>query len=390
MGKGYACDNMFKLNVEMNKNVASSSYIVSSFNVWHARLCHVNKKLIKNMSRLGIIPNVRLDDFEKCESCSQAKITKTPHESIERKSEPLDLIHSDICEFDGALTRNGKRYFITFIDDYSNYTYVYLMRHKSEALDIFKVFTIEIENQFGKKIKKFRSDRGTKYCSIEFTKLYETLGIIHEVTSPYSPEMNGKAERKNRTLCELVVATLLNSGAASYWWGEILLTVCYVLNRVPNSKTYTSPIERWLNRKPNVSYFRVWGYLACVRIPYLKRSKLASRAYECVFIGYAIHSKAYTFYDIKNNVIVESLDADFFEDKFPFKSKNSRGSSKNKIVNELNLSKRKEPDTNVPELRRSVRPEVAKDFGSDFYAFTLDGDPVTLQEAYKSSDSELW
>ena len=83
MGKGYACDNMFKLNVEMNKNVASSSYIVSSFNVWHARLCHVNKKLIKNMSRLGIIPNVRLADIEKCESCSQAKITKTPHKSIE-------------------------------------------------------------------------------------------------------------------------------------------------------------------------------------------------------------------------------------------------------------------------------------------------------------------
>ena len=108
VGKGYACDNMFKLNVEKNKNVAFSSFIVSSFNVWHARLCHVNKNLIKNMNRLGIIPNVHLDDFEKCESCSQAKITKTPHKSIERKSEPLDLIHSDICEFDGALTRNGK------------------------------------------------------------------------------------------------------------------------------------------------------------------------------------------------------------------------------------------------------------------------------------------
>ena len=97
--------------------------------------------------------------------------------------------------------------------------------------------------------------------------MYETLGIIHEVTAPYSPEMNGKAERKNRTLFELVVATLLNSGAASYWWGEIILTVCYVLNRVPNSKTYTSSIERWLNRKPNVFYFRVWGFLAYVRMP---------------------------------------------------------------------------------------------------------------------------
>ena len=90
-------------------------------------------------------------------------------------------------------------------------------------------------------------------------------------------------------------------------------------------------------------------------------------------------------------MIIKSFDADFFEDKFPFKSKNSGGgrSSENKIVNDLNLSKRKEPDTNIPELRRSVRPKVAKDFGSDFYAFTLDSDPVTLEEAYKSSDSEL-
>ena len=56
----------------------------------------------------------------------------------------------------------------------------------------------------------------------------------------------------------------------------------------------------------------------------------------------------------------------------------------------MNLSKQKELDTNAPELRRSVRPKVAKDFGYDFYAFTLDGEPVTLEEAYKSSDSELW
>ena len=64
--------------------------------------------------------------------------------------------------------------------------------------------------------------------------MFKFHGIIHETTAPYSPEMNGKAERKNRTLCELIVATLLSSGAASYWWGEIVLTVCYVLIRIPN------------------------------------------------------------------------------------------------------------------------------------------------------------
>jgi len=93
-----------------------------------------------------MIPKVSLNDFEKCEFCSQAKITKKSHKSVVRESEPLDLIHSDLCEFDGILTRNRKRYFITFIDDCSDYTYVYLLKNKSDALDMFKVFVTEIEN----------------------------------------------------------------------------------------------------------------------------------------------------------------------------------------------------------------------------------------------------
>ena len=157
VGKGYATEGMFKLNVDINK-IISSAYMCCSFNGWHARLCHVNKRLVKNMSSLGYIPELSLNDFEKCEFCSQAKITKIPHKSVTRESEPLDLIHSDICEYEGILTRNGKRYFITFIDDSSNYSFVYLMKNKSEVIDMFKSFLNEIENQFNRKIKRFRSD----------------------------------------------------------------------------------------------------------------------------------------------------------------------------------------------------------------------------------------
>ena len=134
--------------------------------------------------------------------------------------------------------------------------------------------------------------------------------------------MNGKAERKNRTLCELTVDVLLNSGSASYLWSEILLTVCYVLNRVPSSKTKSPPYEIWKNKKPNMLYLRTWGCLAYVRKPNIKISKLASRAFECAF---ASNSKAYRFYE--NHVIIESNDVDFFENKFPFKLSNSGGST---------------------------------------------------------------
>ena len=88
-------------------------------------------------------------------------------------------------------------------------------------------------NRIDKKIKKLWSDRGTKYDSSLFNEFYNVHGIIHETTAPYSPKMNGKAERKNRTFTKLVVATMLSSSATSFWWGEILLTACYVLNRIP-------------------------------------------------------------------------------------------------------------------------------------------------------------
>ena len=118
VGKGYATNEMFKLTITANK--ISSSIYMCYFNTWHARLCHVNKRIIKNMSNLELIPKLSLNDFEKCESCSQAKITKTPRKSVFKESKPLVLIHLDICELDGVLARNGKRYFIAFIDDCSD------------------------------------------------------------------------------------------------------------------------------------------------------------------------------------------------------------------------------------------------------------------------------
>ena len=208
------------------------------------------------MSSLGLIPALlSLNDFGKYEFCSQAKITKAPHKSIERVSEPLDLIHSDICELDGVLTRNDKRYFITFINDCPDLTFVYLMKNKNEAFDMIKLFLTEVKNQFTRKVNRFRSDKSTEYDSSVFIEFYKSHGIIHEKSAPYFPKMNGKVERKKRILYELVVATLLNSGTSSEWWGEILLIVCHVLSRIPKSKSII-PYEVLKDRKPNVSYFR--------------------------------------------------------------------------------------------------------------------------------------
>ena len=96
----------------------------------------------------------------KCEVCIQAKMTKKPFPKVERNSQLLELIHSDICEINGMLTRGGKRYFITFIDDYSRFTCVSLLKTKDEAFGKFKEFKKMVENQKERQIKVLRSDRG--------------------------------------------------------------------------------------------------------------------------------------------------------------------------------------------------------------------------------------
>ena len=118
-----------------------------------------------------------------------------------------------------------KIIFVTFIDDYSRYTKVYLIKHKDEAFNVFSKYKAEVENQLNKKIKRIRSDRGGEY--VLFNEYCVRKGIIHEVTPPYSLESNGVAERKNRTIKEMMNVMLISSSAPDNLWGEALLTACF-------------------------------------------------------------------------------------------------------------------------------------------------------------------
>src|SRR5436190_23196347 len=110
---------------------------------------------------------------------------------------------------------NGQQYFVSFIDDYSRYGFLYLIEEKSEALDMFKSFKAEVENQLGKKIKVVRSDRGGEYYGRydgsgeqhpgPFAKFLEECGIVTQYTMPGMPSMNGVSERRNRTLKDMVM-----------------------------------------------------------------------------------------------------------------------------------------------------------------------------------------
>ena len=118
---------------------------------------------------MNLIPKISTVKGSKCQVCVQAKQPRKSHKTAEaRDLAPLELIHSDLCEMNGVLTKGGKRYFMTLIDDSTRYCYVYLLKSKDEALTFFKNYKVEAENQLDRKIKRLRSDRGGEYFSNEF------------------------------------------------------------------------------------------------------------------------------------------------------------------------------------------------------------------------------
>ena len=170
VGKRYVCNGLFKLNVmtvkpkTTNKESTSSAYLLESSSLWHGRLGHVNYGSLRRLINLSHIPTFQIDN-NKCETCVEAKMTKSSFQTIERNTEPLDMIHSDICDLKFAPTRGGHKYFITFVDDSTKYCYVYLLKSKDEALEKFVFYKAEVENQLNKKIKVIRSDRGGEYVT---------------------------------------------------------------------------------------------------------------------------------------------------------------------------------------------------------------------------------
>ena len=137
--------------------------------------------------------------------------------------------------------------------DSPKYCYVHLLKSKDEAIDKFALYKNEVENQLNKKIKVLRSDRGGEYKS-PFVDVYSQHRIIHETTSPYSPQSNEVVERKNRTLKEMMNAILISFGIPQNMWGETILFANYLLNKVPKKKPEKTPYELWRGRQPSYKY----------------------------------------------------------------------------------------------------------------------------------------
>ena len=152
----------------------------------------------------GVLSALDFINFETFVDCIKGKQTNKSKKGSTRSEHLLGLIHTDICcpNIDGS----NPRYFITFIDDFLRYMYIYMLHSKKEALKAFKVFKVEVEKQCRKQIKVVRSYRGGKYyvrytenakAFGPFTRFLQELGIVAQYTMPGSLDQNGVAKRRN-------------------------------------------------------------------------------------------------------------------------------------------------------------------------------------------------
>ncbi|KAK2412918.1 hypothetical protein QL285_048063 [Trifolium repens] len=288
--------------------------------LWHNRYGHLSVNGLKLLSKKNMVKGLpELGNIEgKCSDCIVAKHKRDsiPKQARWRATEKLQLIHSDICGPINPSSNGGRRYFITFTDDFSRKTWVYIMKEKSEAFDIFKNFKALVENESRCKIQCLRTDRGGEYTSNDFNDFCVTQGIKRQLTAAYTPQQNGVSERKNRTLLNIVRSMLSCRNVPKRFWPEAIKWATYIMNRSPTvSVKSVTPEEAWCDIKPSVHHFRVFGCLAYAHVPDSQRRKLDSKSIKCVYLGISDESKAYRLYDPVEKKIIVSRDVIFDESK---------------------------------------------------------------------------
>jgi transposase InsO family protein len=167
-------------------------------------LAHINYKALPYVRKVvTCIPKFKVDHEGMCKGCAKGKNIKNPFPKSDNKAKGvLELIHSYVCGPMPSNSLSGYVYYVSFIDEYSRKTWVYFLKSKDEVFGKFKEFKASIENLSERKIKIIRSDNGGEYTSNKFVIFCRDVGIKREVTTPYNPQQNGVAERKNITIME--------------------------------------------------------------------------------------------------------------------------------------------------------------------------------------------
>jgi hypothetical protein len=244
----------------------------------------------------------------------RGKMSKLPFpKKAEKEKGVLDCIVSDVCGPMQTETTGKSRYLITFTDVCSAFTETEFMRTKDETAEKTIEFLEKVKNQFNRKVKKLRTDRGTEYLCSRLQDYLRKEGIITQCTVAGNPQQNGKSERVNRTLMEGARTLLISSGLPNKYWAEAVHNVNETFNMLPKDSNSPSPYEVFHGKAPNFD-FHEFGCQIYVKIPDEKRRKLDEKAEEMQYLGLDKRSKGYRVLDSKGSIKIVR-DVKFVEEK---------------------------------------------------------------------------
>ncbi|GJV41396.1 retrovirus-related pol polyprotein from transposon TNT 1-94 [Tanacetum coccineum] len=287
--------------------------------LWHRRLGHLNfktmNKLVKG-NRVRGLPSKLFENDQTCVACQRGKQHRASCKSKTENSISisLHLLHMDLFGPTFVKSLMKKMYCLVVTDDYSRFTWVFFLATKDETSGILKSFITGIENLVDHKVKVIRCDNGTEFKNREMNQLCEKKGILRQFSVARTPQQNGVAERRNRTLIVAVRTMLADSKLSTTFWAEAVNTACYVQNRVlvvkPHNKT---SYELKNGRTPTLNFMRPFGCPVTIFNTIDHLGKFDGKADEGFIVGYSLNSKAFRVFNSRTRIVEENFHIRFSE-----------------------------------------------------------------------------
>ncbi|GJY51974.1 retrovirus-related pol polyprotein from transposon TNT 1-94 [Tanacetum coccineum] len=273
--------------------ITSNPEIKTKSWLWHRTLSHLKFGAINDLSKQGLVrrlPKLKYLNDHLCSACSLGKSKKYTHKpkSEDSNQEKLYLLHMDLYGPIRIESINEKKYILVIVDAYYRFTWVKFLRSKDETLEFVIKFLKMIQVRLNATVRNIRTDNGT--------------------------EFNGVDERQNLTLVEVARTMLIFSKALIFLWAEAVARACYTKNRSLIRKRHNkTPYELLHDKKPDLTYFHVFGALCYPTIDSEDLGKLKPKADTGIFVGYASAKKAYRIYNKQTRLIMETIHVEFDE-----------------------------------------------------------------------------
>ncbi|KAM1741307.1 hypothetical protein ACFX12_011446 [Malus domestica] len=289
-------------------------------NLWHQRFGHPTNEIMSIMLRQSNIL-VDLDASHSiCTHCIQGKMCRLPFSpSSDRYCFPFEKVHSDVWGPAPVKTVEGYRYYVTFVDQYTKYTWIFPMYNKSDVYSIFLKFYNLVLTQFGVVIKCLQTDGGGEYTGHSFKAFLDAKGVEHLISCPYTPQQNGVVERKHRHIVEIAITLLVQAALPIEFWYYACAHAVFLINRMPcKGLSMESPYKKLFAKIPELKSLKVFGSAVYPWLRPYSVHKLQPRSAQCVFLGYSIGYKGVICYHVQTKKCFISRHVVFYESVFPY------------------------------------------------------------------------